>query len=91
MIRDDSIVTVPRDVIFQALDGEAVLLNTRTEIYFGLDAVGTRIWQLLSEHRLPAKVVSAMLEEYDIEEAELRSRVMEFIEKLRDKGLVEIA
>jgi hypothetical protein len=33
------------EVLVQELEGEAVLLNLASERYFGLDDVGTRIWQ----------------------------------------------
>jgi len=37
------------DVLSQEVDGETVLLNLNSENYFGLDEIGTRIWQLLQE------------------------------------------
>ena len=40
--------------LFQELQGEAVLLNLKSGVYFGLDPVGTRIWELFAKHdRLP--------------------------------------
>ncbi len=41
-------VAAPRHVLVRALDRESVLLNLETERYFGLDEVGTRMWQLLN-------------------------------------------
>ena len=35
------------DVVFQRVTDGAVLLATGTEVYFGLDPVGTQIWELL--------------------------------------------
>ncbi len=37
------------DVLFRELAGEAVLLDLKSQRYFGLGEVGTRIWQLLDE------------------------------------------
>ncbi len=45
----DAAFRIPDEVIFRELDGEAVILNLDTGIYFGLDAVGTRIWRLIEE------------------------------------------
>ena len=36
-------------LLAQELAGETVLLDLASENYFGLDAVGTRVWQLLNE------------------------------------------
>ena len=42
-------IEISEDVLFQEVGGETVLLDLASEQYFGLDAVGTRIWQLLGE------------------------------------------
>jgi hypothetical protein len=35
------------DVIYRAVSDGAVLLSPRDEVYFGLNGVGARIWELL--------------------------------------------
>jgi hypothetical protein len=76
------------EVLFQELDGEMVLLNLRDESYYGLDDVGTRVWQLLGEHGDVERIVSTMLSEYDVEEATLRGDVEKLIAALLEVGLV---
>jgi hypothetical protein len=76
------------DVLYQELIDEAVLLNLTSEQYFGLDPVGTRIWQLLEENGDSEYVIAQMLQEYDVEEATLRCDLAAFIEKLSAAGLV---
>ncbi len=83
-------VKVAKDVLFQELEGEAVLLNTRTGIYFGLNSMGMRIWQLLSEHRGVEKIATILLDEYEITGDQLRTDLLEFIKKLASKELVEV-
>lgn len=86
----DSAVKVSPGVIFQQLDGEAVLLSTQSEIFFGLDPVGTQIWQLLEEHGDVRTVARTLLQKYEVGEEELEKQLLEFIEKLYAKGLVVI-
>lgn len=90
MVTRESIVEVAADVIFQELDGEAVLLNMQSEIYFGLDSMGTRIWQLLKEHGTLETVGRILMEEYDVAENELQRELLEFVDKLHSKGLVKV-
>lgn len=81
---------VPADVIFRELEGEAVLLNLETGVYFGLDSVGTRIWQLLVElHRL-GDVHRKMMEEFEVSRDVLERDLLNFAGRLREKGLVAI-
>ena len=81
-------IHIPSDIAFRDIAGEAVVLNLSTGIYFGLDAVGTRIWHLLAEHGSSEPVVNALLAEYDAEEGRLRRDVEALIQQLLDKGLV---
>lgn len=82
-------VKVSEDVVFRILGDEAVILNLASGVYFGLDTVGTRMWQLMSEHGSTDKVIAAMLDEYEVEEGELRSDLEKLIEQLSEKGLVK--
>jgi len=55
------------DVVFRDLAGESVLLNLSTGTYFGLDAIGTRLWHLVAEHGSSALVIETLLAEYDVD------------------------
>jgi hypothetical protein len=83
-------VTISPEVLFQEVGGEAVLLDLASETYFGLDDVGTRIWQILHEHGLLSAVHERMLAEYDVEPARLEEDLLNHIEKLAEAGLVTI-
>lgn len=63
------------DALYQLLGGETVLLNTKTEQYFGLDKVGTRVWEVLAETATLEMIVNALVAEYDVDEAVLRRDV----------------
>lgn len=81
-------VRIPDDIVFRVLGDEAVILNVSTGIYFGLDSIGTRMWQLISEHGSLEKVVETLLAEYEVEEGQLRHDLDLLIQRLKDKGLV---
>ena len=79
------------DVLFRDLGGEAVLLDLKSQRYFGLDEIGTRIWQLLGEHSQLEAVYQAMLEEFDVGETQLREELEAFVKELAEAGLIELA
>jgi hypothetical protein len=87
----DVTVQIPADVVFRELDGEAVILNLETGRYFGLDAVGTRIWQLLDSHRTLRRTLEALEAEFDAPSARLASDLTEFVGTLRSRGLVSVS
>lgn len=86
-----SSVRISDQVIFRDLEDEAVLLDLKTGTYFGLDAVGTRMWHLLREHGALQKVVDIMVAEYEVSPEACARDLKELIAALSDKGLVELA
>ncbi|MBE2262958.1 MAG: PqqD family protein [Burkholderiaceae bacterium] len=79
------------DVLHQELGGETVLLNLVDEHYFGLDPVGSRIWQLLGETGQAEAIVGQLLQEYDVDEQQLRGDVERLVQELLGAGLVQLA
>ena len=76
------------DALFQPVADESVLLDLKSERYFSLDQVGTRIWQLLDEHKTIDGVVAQMLQEFDVQEEVLRADVEALVAKLVAAGLI---
>ncbi|GMQ90429.1 MAG: hypothetical protein BMS9Abin10_0806 [Gammaproteobacteria bacterium] len=85
-----AIVTPSPEVMAQELDGETVLLNLESERYFGLDDVGTRVWQHVLEHRRLERVCGEMQKEYDVDESRLRADVLQLVEELLEAGIVTV-
>ena len=71
-------------------DGESVLLNLDTENYFGLNAVGSRMWELLTSTSSIEDAYASLLEEYEVEPDELRRDLDTLIEQLVEHQLVEV-
>lgn len=83
-------VTRSPQVLFQILDGEAVLLDMASEQYFGLDRVGTRIWHLLGEHDRLAPIHAALCEEYDAPPERIAQDLQALVDRLATAGLVTL-
>jgi len=82
-------VRIAEDVVYRELEGETVLLNLRTGVYFGLDAVGTRIWQLLHEGCTAAQVSERLVAEYDVAAGPCEQDLRAFMTALHEHALVE--
>ncbi|MGH7782078.1 MAG: PqqD family protein [Candidatus Binataceae bacterium] len=84
-------VTASPDVMFRTVGDEAVLLNLKTELYLGLDPVGSRMWDLLTKSASIERAFIALLSEYDVENNRLRGDLEEFLNKLLAQGLIEVS
>lgn len=75
-------------VVFRNLAGESVLPNLSTDTYFGLDAVGTRLWHLLKEQGSAAAAIATLQSEYAVEGRRLQHDAEALISQLLAKGLL---
>jgi len=80
------------DTVFaQEVDGEMVLLDMNSENYFGMDEVGSTIWQAIEEHNGDLrKVLEILLEQYDVDAKTLQKDLLHFVENLQTHGLVKV-
>ena len=82
-------VRVAPDVMFRLVGEEGVLLNLNTEMYLGLNLVGTRMWSVLGSASSIQAAYDELLQEYDVEPAQLRADLEEFIDQLLAQKLIE--
>ena len=76
-------------VVFRTVSDGAILLHTEDEVYYGLNAVGVRVWQLLPESRGLDDLCAALGRDYpDVPSAQLRDDVTELLDDLSRAGLV---
>jgi len=85
------VLTLSPDVVFRDLDGEAVLLNLETGTYFGLNEVGTRMWNLIQQYGALQRVFESMQEEYEVAPAVLEQDLLHLVGQLCAKGLLSVS
>lgn len=83
-----SSLKVEDDVVFRELDGEGVILNLASGIYFGLDETGTRMWRLIEQHGQLKAVLTALCDEYEAAPHTIEHDLIALASELVDKGLL---
>lgn len=81
-----SVVTVTKDQVSCGLGSEAVVLNVKDGIYYGLDPVGAHIWKLLQTPCKVADIQEALLQEYDVDPERCQRDLMALLEELLGAG-----
>lgn len=84
----DSKLIIPPQVMSRLVGDETVLLNLESGLYFGLDGVGQRIWETVSEGKKLCETVAVIVAEYDVNEAQAAADVLEFASTLVERGLL---
>jgi coenzyme PQQ synthesis protein D (PqqD) len=88
MISFSERAVVPSHVLIRFLEQESVLLNLETERYFGLDAVGTRMWQVVTAAATVEAALAQLVQEYDTSPETLRTDLTNLLRHLVENGLI---
>lgn len=91
VIGEDTIVTqMPGLVAVDMGNEEKAMLNIQSGKYYGLDDIGSRIWELIEKPRTVHELVVELLIEYEVDEKACLQSVLTFLNKLNDEGLIKI-
>jgi hypothetical protein len=90
MITKLSMIVATADQVSSKLGDEAVILNIKTGIYFGLNEVGARIWNLIQEPVTVERVIHALLDEYDVDPEQCQDEVLNLVNDLNNAALIEV-
>lgn len=84
-------VSVPPHVMARQVGDDCVMLDLANGMYFGLDPVGARIWQLLGEGLSLREVCHALVAEYEVTFGEAEADVTSLVAELVANDLVDDA
>ena len=84
----DSIVRATPDQLTCELDGESVILHVRDGVYYGLDAVGTFIWNHMAVPVSVATIRDALVQRFDVEPDRCEADLLELTNSLLEHGLI---
>jgi hypothetical protein len=85
-----SVVSVTPEQVSCPLGDEAAILNLKNTVYYGLNPVGARIWNLLQRPRSVGELRDTILDEYAVESAQCERDLLELLEKMRSEGLIQV-
>jgi hypothetical protein len=86
------VLRVHPDVVWRELDGEVVLLNVVTGLYYGLDDVGAAVWRHLADAPATVQTVrDALVDQFDGDPAIIERDLLHLAGKLADSQLLVLS
>lgn len=67
---------------------EAVMMSIEAGRYYGVNAVGARIWELLETPQTIEQLCTQICEEFDVDAQACRTAILEFARDLIENGVV---
>jgi hypothetical protein len=87
----DSIVVASKDQVSCGLEDEVAIVHLTAGVYYGLDPVGARIWELITTPRRVRAVRDALLAEYSVDTERCERDLVMLLQKMAEAGLVEVS
>ncbi len=89
-IRDTSTVVAAGDLLASAFGAELVILSLKDGVYYGLEDVGKRVWELLQRPVAVSAISDVLVAEYDVPPDRCARDLMTLLNDLAKRGLIEV-
>jgi hypothetical protein len=86
----DSTVVAAESQVSSDLGEEVAILDFKAGVYYGLDDVGARVWQLVQQPKKVCEIRNALLEEYEVEPDRCERDLIALLRRLADEELIEM-
>lgn len=90
VINENLSVVQATDVVTAEIDGETLMMRIENGMYYGLDNIGSRVWELITEPRQVSHLIEYLFETYEVEKAQCQSDTLELLNQLFAEGLIRI-
>lgn len=85
------IISTAPDQIASELGGEAVILNLASGMYYGLNEVGARVWELIQQPCTFGSILHSLLEEYDVQPDICEQDLTKILMDMKEACLIEVS
>jgi hypothetical protein len=89
-LHDSAIVVRARHLLASQFGPEVVILNLENGVYYSLDEVGARIWELLESPLTVGRIRNEIVTEYDVDARRCQRDIQSLLGALVAQGLVNI-
>jgi Coenzyme PQQ synthesis protein D (PqqD) len=88
ILEKSTIVVSNQLVSGDLLDGEVAILNLPDGVYYGLNDVGRRVWDLIQQPRTVHELKEILLQEYDVDPEKCSRELIDLLQDLAKHGLI---
>ncbi|MGH9668630.1 MAG: PqqD family protein [Terriglobales bacterium] len=89
-ISKDTTVVAIQDQVSCVVGEEAVILHLKDGTYYGLNAVGATVWNLIQQPRTVAELRDSVLRQYEVERSQCEQDLTRLLQELTEAGLIDI-
>jgi hypothetical protein len=76
------------EVVAKVMDGEAIIINLATGVYYSLDQVGAAVWAMIEENCCIEEIVTGVVARYDVTKDRAQGDILRLIGELLREDIV---
>jgi len=91
MLSATTVIKRSDDIVHSDMDGEIVMMSIEQGEYYGIDAIGSDIWNILESEMSIHEICTKLCEKYDVEREQCAQDVLKFLTKMHEMKVIETA
>ena len=89
-ITTDTVISQIEEIVDSDIDGETVMMSIENGKYYGLDDIGSRIWELIEKPIKVSDLIDTLLERFDVDRETCERDVLKFLNELNDDKVLKV-
>ena len=89
-ITTETVISQIGEIVASDIDGETVMMSVENGKYYGLDDIGSRIWELIERPVKVSDLIDTLLKRFDIDRETCERDVLKFLNGLNDDRILKV-
>lgn len=89
-IGPDSVVLQVEKIVSSDMDGETVMMSIENGKYYGMNEIGSRIWEIIEKPVSVSGLCDRLMDEFEVDREKCRDDVIGFLRELSEDGLIVV-
>lgn len=79
-----------KDIVATDIDGDVVMMSIENGAYYGLDPIGSRIWEMIGTPCKVSDLIERLMEEFEVDRPTCEKGVFNFLNDIQKFKLIQI-
>jgi hypothetical protein len=89
-ISTDTVISQIEEIVASDIDGETVMMSIENGKYYGMDDIGSRIWELIEKPIKVSDLIATLLEKFDVDRETCERDVPKFLNELNEDKILAV-
>ena len=89
-ITPETVISQIEEIVASDIDGETVMMSVENGKYYGLDDIGSHIWELIERPVKVSDLINTLIERYDVDHETCERDVLKFLNGLNEDEILAV-